>query len=84
LSERLAKAELAIDEPAHVLWKEKRPLVRKLKLSDQEWVVLAVNPWQTDDAQGQVSVSCGTQRVEVPLGRHTGIFLVRGGNVTRL
>ena len=44
LSERLAKAELVIDEPAHMLWKEKRPLVRKFKLSAEEWVVLAVQP----------------------------------------
>lgn len=80
LSDRLAKAELVIDEPAHVLWKEKRPLVRKFKLSDQEWLVLAVNPWQTDDARSQVTVPCGTRPVDLPLvGRHTGIFRVRGG-----
>jgi hypothetical protein len=82
LSERLSKAELVIDEPAHVLWKEKRPLVRKFKLSDDEWVVLAVNPYQADDASGKVAVTCGTRTVELPLsGRHTGIFHVRGGNV---
>ena len=38
ISDRLSKAELVIDEPAHVLWKEKRPLVRKLKLDEDEWV----------------------------------------------
>jgi hypothetical protein len=83
LSEKLAKAELVIDEPAHLLWKEKRPLVRKLKISDEEWVVLAVNPWQVEGANSTVSVQCGTQSVELPLaGRHTGIFLVRDGRVT--
>ena len=40
LSAKLAKAELIIDEPAHVLWKAKRPLVRKLNLSGEEWVVM--------------------------------------------
>ncbi|MCX7425149.1 MAG: hypothetical protein NTW96_05920 [Planctomycetia bacterium] len=84
LSEKLAKAELVIDEPAHLLWKEKRPLVRKLKVSDEEWVVLAVNPWQVEGADSTVNVQCGTQSVELPLaGRHTGIFLVRDGRVTK-
>lgn len=85
LSARLATAELVIDEPAHVLWKEKRPLVRKFKLSADEWLVLAVNPWQTDEARSQVSVPCGRDSVELsPLGRHTGMFLVRGARATSL
>lgn len=85
LSDRLAKAELVIDEPAHVLWKEKRPLVRKLKLAEDEWAVLAVNPWQAEDARSKVSVRCGVRTVELPLvGRHTGIFLVRQGHVTSI
>jgi hypothetical protein len=84
LSERLCKAELVIDEPAHVLWKDKRPLVRKFKLSEEEWVVMAVNPWQKGDAESMVSVRCGTRVVELPLaGQHTGVFEVRGDRVTR-
>jgi hypothetical protein len=84
LSDRLAKVELLIDEPAHTLWKERRPLVRKFKLADDEWVVLAVNPWQTEDAQSKVRVQCGVQSVELPLlGRHTGVFEVRGGHVRK-
>jgi hypothetical protein len=82
LSAKLAKAEPVIDEPAHVLWKAKRPLVRKLRLSDQEWVVLAVNPWQAVDAHSMVSVPCGSRSFELPLeGRHTGIFVIQGGRV---
>ena len=84
LSDRLSKAELVIDEPAHVLWKEKRPLVRKLKLSEDEWVVLAVNPWQADDRHGTVRVSCGARSVDLPVaGRHTGIFVVSEGRVLK-
>ena len=72
-----------IDEPAHVLWKEKRPLVRKFGLSDNEWVVLAVNPWQAEDARSSVKATCATRTVELPLvGRHTGVFEVRGDHVT--
>jgi hypothetical protein len=85
LSERLADAKLVIDEPAYVLWKDKRPLVRKFRLSEDEWAVLAVNPWQTDTEQSEVAVQCGVRQVDVPLiGRHTGIFLVRNGNVTKM
>lgn len=85
LSERWASAELVIDEPAHVLWKEKRPLVRKFRLSEGEWAVLSVNPWQTDTEQSKVSVQCGVRQVDVPLiGRHTAVFLVQDGNVKRM
>ena len=84
VSERLSKAELFIDEPAHVLWNEKRPLVRKFKLDNDEWVVLAVNPWQSDDATGVATVVCGSHTVELPLrGRHSEIFLIRGARATR-
>lgn len=84
MSGRLSKAELVIDEPAHVLWKEKRPLVRKLRLAEDEWVVMAVNPWQAEDAQSTVRVPCGATTVELPLeGRHTGIFVVESGQVTK-
>lgn len=84
MSDRLSKAELVINEPAYVLWKEKRPLVRKLKLADDEWVVMAVNPWQAEDARSTVRVPCGSNMVELPLvGRHTGIFTIHGGQVTK-
>ncbi len=83
LSERLSQAELVIDEPAYVLWKEKRPLVRKFRLSDNEWAVLAVNPWQAEDARSSVKAMCGARTVELPLvGRHPGVFEVRGDQVT--
>ncbi|NLY02197.1 MAG: hypothetical protein GXY83_39435 [Rhodopirellula sp.] len=81
-SEKISAAELVIDEPAHVLWKEKRPLVRKLRVSEDEWLVLAVDPWQSDDAQSKTTVRCGAATVEVPLvGRHTGVFEVRGNRL---
>ncbi len=84
MSGRLSQAELVIDEPAYVLWKEKRPLVRKLKLAEDEWVVMAVNPWQAEDATSTLRVPCGANTVELPLlGQHTGIFLVEGDRVTK-
>jgi hypothetical protein len=84
MSGQLSQAELVIDEPAHVLWNAKRPLVRKLKLAEDEWVVMAVNPWQADSAKSTVRVPCGANTVELPLdGRHTGVFVVAGDRVTK-
>jgi hypothetical protein len=58
--------------------------VRKLKLAEDEWVVMAVNPWQAEDAKSTLRVPCGTNTVEVPMdGRHTGIFVVEGDRVTK-
>ncbi|MRR15279.1 MAG: hypothetical protein EG826_02355 [Deltaproteobacteria bacterium] len=85
VSSRLSKAELVIDEPAHVLWKEKRPLTRKLKLSEDEWVVLAINPWQKEGVKSTIRVVCGKATVLLPVdGQHTGIFVINKGRITRL
>ena len=82
ISALAAKAEVVIDEPAHVLWKEKRPLVRKLKVSAAEWFVMAIDPWQADDQSRTISVRCGAQSVPVALaGKHTQIVHVRGDRV---
>jgi len=75
LSAKIAKAKLVIDEPAYVLWKAKRPLVRKLEVSPTEWIIMAVNPWQSDNARSTVNVICGRQSVPLALeGRHTEIY----------
>jgi hypothetical protein len=85
LSPRISKARLILDEPAHVLWNEKRPLQRKLKISASEWLVLAVNPWQDDDAHSEIRVTCGKRTFRLDLeGRHTDLFHIRGSRVERL
>jgi hypothetical protein len=84
LSAKIAKAKLVIDEPAHVLWKEKRPLVRKLRVSSDEWIVMAVNPWQGETVKKEIAVQCGARSVALTLeGRHTDIFHIQGGRVTK-
>jgi hypothetical protein len=51
--------------------------------ADDEWVVMAVNSWQAEDAQSTLRVPCGANTVELPLdGRHTGIFMVKVDRVT--
>ena len=85
LSSRIAKAQLIMDEPAQVLWNEKRPLQRKLRISDSEWIVMAVNPWQKDDARSDLLVTCGRRRVRLVLeGRHTDLFHIRGSRIERI
>ena len=84
LSEKISRATLVIDEPAHLLWKEKRPLTRKLKVSDDEWIVLAANPWQKDAARSTVNVLCGKRTVRLEIeGGHTEIYHVLSGKATR-
>jgi hypothetical protein len=82
LSGKLSRATLVIDEPAAQLWREKRPLVRKLKLSTSEWLVMAVNPWQQEGDRSTVPVQCGDRWVQVSLsGQHTAVYHVQGNQV---
>lgn len=84
-SERIGSAELVIDEPAPVLWKEKRPLVRKLRVSEDEWYVLAIDPHQEDDAVSTLEVVVGGRTVPLEMrGRHTGIHHLAGGRIERV
>ena len=63
LSEKNAKALPATDdEPAHVSWNEKRPLLKLRQVSDNEWIVLAMNPWQAEDANSESEVTCGSKK----------------------
>lgn len=85
LSAKIAAGTLEIDEPAHLLWKEKRPLVRRLWVTPEEWVIMAVNPWQSETETSVVTIVCGTRRMALTLrGRHTFIFHIQGGRVTEL
>lgn len=85
LSAKIAKAQLVADKPAHLLWDEKRPLIRKLKVSEFEWIILGCNPWQNDGERKQVNVMCGMQSVQVTIeGRHTDIFHLQNGKLTRM
>lgn len=82
LSEKISKATKVNDEPVHVLWKAKKPLVRKLRVSNSEWLVLACNPWQGDEDTCTLKVLCGQQTVELSVeGRHSEIFHITDNDV---
>ena len=86
LSEKIVQAVPAPDdEPAHVLWKEKRPLLRRLKVSAEEWIVLAMHPWQSEDDSSELVITCGERQHTLELqGRHCDIFHITGDTVKRL
>lgn len=85
LSGKLAGAKLMADEPAHVLWKSKRPFVRRMRVSADEWIILAVNPWQSDEAKSTIEVPLENSRITVETrGRHSEIFHCTSAGVKRL
>ena len=82
LSEKIGRAKLVIDEPAHVAWKERRPLVRRLLVSEDECLVLAINPWQAEGATTRADVACGKDRYPVAMqGRSTTLVHIAGNRV---
>ena len=85
LSEKIASAKLMPDEPAHVLWNAKRPLIRRLRVSAGEWIIFAINPWQAEDASSTVEVPLEKNHITVELrGRHSEIFHCVAEGVQRL
>jgi hypothetical protein len=85
LSVKIAGAKLMPDEPAHVLWNARRPLIRRMRVSAEEWIILAVNPWQAEDANSTVEVFLDKNRITVEIrGRHSEIFHCIAEEVKRL
>jgi len=85
LSDRIAQAEMVTDEPVHVAWKEKLPLIRRLRVSDAEWIVLAANPWQAESDEKVVTANCGSGDVQFTIrGKHTEIYHVSKGRPKRI
>lgn len=85
LSEKIANAKPLDDEPVHVAWKARRPLIRRLRVGSGEWLVLAVNPWQDLEAKSTMRVDLEGRGVDLELrGRHTEIYQVSDAGVKRM
>lgn len=85
LSDKISRATPEPDEPVHVAWKEKRPLIRRLRVSADEWLVMVCDPWQAEAEEKTVTVSCGKGVVPLAIrGRHTDIYQVAAGKATRV
>jgi hypothetical protein len=85
LSDKISHARLIIDQPAHVLWKSHLPLIRKLKVSNQEWIVMAINPWQKESDSEIIDVDCGGTPIKIKiLGKHTEIYHLKDGDLSKV
>ena len=83
LSEKIGRGRIVFDEPAHVSWNAKRPLIRNVVVSPTECIVMAVNPWQDDSQRSQAQVKCGDKTVQVDMsGRHTSLYHIEDGRLT--
>ena len=84
-SAKIASAKLMPDEPAHVLWKAKRPLIRRMRVSANEWILLAVNLWESEDASSTVEVPLEKGNITLEVrGRHSEIFHCVGESIRRM
>ncbi|MBG0799953.1 hypothetical protein IYW40_00175 [Methylocystis sp. H4A] len=79
LSEQISRGKLVLDEPAHVLWNSRRPLIRRVETSANECVVMIVDPWQEDAATSNADVRCGDKNFTLQMkGRHITLALISG------
>jgi hypothetical protein len=84
LSEKIGKAQLVIDDPAHRLWKSEQPLIRRLIVGPAECVILVVNPWQSEEDTTSTPVRCGQRDFAVDVrGRRTTLVHIDGNNMVR-
>jgi hypothetical protein len=83
LSDKISRGKLIIEEPANVLWKEHRPLVRRIEIGETECVTLAVNPWQNESDISGVDISCGGKSFRLQMqGRHVTLAHILGDVVS--
>ncbi len=77
LSEKIGSGRLVIDTPAHVAWRERQPLIRTIQLDDGSCVVMAIDPWQAEDARSTKRVHCGALEADIALeGRGTALAVL--------
>lgn len=77
LSDKIGRGRLVIDTPAHVAWRERQPLVRTVELDDGSCVVMAINPWQDENARTTKRVRCGALEGDIALeGRGTALAVL--------
>ena len=81
LSDKIGQGRLVIDEPAHRLWRQKRPLVRRVEITPNDCVVMAMNPWQGKNQTSFVNVKCGEAKVAMEVkGKSITLANIRNGS----
>ncbi|RVB80566.1 MULTISPECIES: hypothetical protein [unclassified Mesorhizobium] len=77
LSEKISRGRLLIDRPAQTLWKAHQPLIRTVVIGKNECVIMAIDPWQQDNARMTHSVRCGEINAPIVIeGRQTTLALL--------
>ncbi|MER8772050.1 hypothetical protein NKH63_25405 [Mesorhizobium sp. M0960] len=79
----IGRGHLVPGEPANVLWREKRPLVRVFDVGKEGCVALVINPWQAENDVSTANVEC--QGRTYPLtanGRHATLAQISGDAIT--
>jgi hypothetical protein len=86
LSDKIAKSQLVKENrSAHELWIARQPLIRKFKVSQNEWIIMAINPWQSERDSMLASTNCGTQSVQLEIsGKHTEIYHLQANSLKRI
>ncbi|TIP30107.1 MAG: hypothetical protein E5X67_03240 [Mesorhizobium sp.] len=54
----IGRGRLVPGEPANVLWRERRPLVRVFDVGKEGCVALVIHPWQAEEAVSSAQVEC--------------------------
>lgn len=83
VSGMIGKGHLLPGEPANVLWREKRPLIRVLDAGKDGCVALAINPWQAERDISATKVACQGRTYPLMVnGRHATLAQISNGTVT--
>jgi hypothetical protein len=85
ISEKLGQAKLLIDKTAAAAWREQRPLIRRALVTNNECIVMAINPWQQETAKMTVSVRCGDREYPITMvGKRVSILHIYRNQTTVL
>jgi hypothetical protein len=85
LSAKIDRAELILEYPAYKLWKEKKPLIRKLKVTEKEWIIMVTYPWQGEKDHAVFTTKCGSETVRLKIiGRGVEIYHLNEGLLKRI
>lgn len=76
----VAAAQAEPGEGIQALWRERRPLLRALRLGLDEWLVMALDPWRRDDERSVVHfATAAMQRVMNLQGRSLSLSHIKDG-----
>ncbi|BCH15070.1 hypothetical protein [Mesorhizobium sp. L-2-11] len=82
VSDLIGRGRLVPGEPANVLWRERRPLVRMFDVGKEGCVALVINPWQAEDAVSSAKVECQGRAYPVAVkGRHATLAQISSGAI---